>query len=149
MWGNRRNIAKSIDYWGNWIRQHKKTLAYKGKNNTVVYTPHGYAHILMGPGKKSKVYKFAEKVLGNRALTLTCCESEDEEAKKFSKRTAYVETGVNLADLSTSLDGIKPVKNDRFTVFTLGRACVQKQPQLFNKIAELVPDAVRKESRCR
>lgn len=48
---------------------------------------------------------------------------------------------MNLADLSASLDGIKPVKNDRFTVFTLGRACVQKQPQLFNKIAELVPDA--------
>lgn len=85
-------------------------LAYKEKNNTVVYTPHGYAHILMGAGKKSKVYKFAEKVLGNRALTLTCCESEDEEAKKFSKRTAYVETGVNLADLSASLDGITPVK---------------------------------------
>lgn len=116
-------------------------LAYKGKNNTVVYTPHGYAHILMGPGKKSKVYKFAEKILGNRALTLTCCESEDEEAKKFSKRTAYVETGVNLADLSASLDGIKPVKNDKFTVFTLGRACVQKQPFLFNKIAGLVPEA--------
>ena len=116
-------------------------LAYKGKNNTVVYTPHGYAHILMGSGKKSKVYKFAEKVLGNRALTLTCCESEDEEAKKFSKRTAYVETGVNLADLSASLDGIKPVKNDKFTVFTLGRACVQKQPFLFNKIAGLVPEA--------
>ena len=116
-------------------------LAYKGKNNTVVYTPHGYAHILMGPGKRSKVYKFAEKILGNRALTLTCCESEDEEAKKFSKRTAYVETGVNLADLSASLDGIKPVKNDKFTVFTLGRACVQKQPFLFNKIAGLVPEA--------
>lgn len=116
-------------------------LAYKGKNNTVVYTPHGYAHILMGPGKRSKVYKFAEKILGNRALTLTCCESEDEEAKKFSKRTAYVETSVNLADLSASLDGIKPVKNDKFTVFTLGRACVQKQPFLFNKIAGLVPEA--------
>ena len=101
----------------------------------------GYAHILMGPGKKSKIYKFAEKVLGNKALTLTCCESEDEEAKKFSRRTAYVETGVNLADLSASLDGIEPVKNDKFTVFTLGRACVQKQPQLFNKIAELVPEA--------
>lgn len=114
-------------------------IAYSGKNNTVVYTPHGYAHILMGPGKKSTVYKFAEKVLGNRALTLTCCESEDEEAKKFSKRTAYIETGVNLTELSASLDGIKAVKNDKFTVFTLGRACVQKQPQLFNRIAELVP----------
>lgn len=116
-------------------------LAYKGKNNTVVYTPHGYAHILMGHGKKSLIYKMAEKILGNRALTLTCCESEDEEAKKFSKRTAYIETGVNLADLSASLDGIEPIKSDKFTVFTLGRACVQKQPQLFNRIAELVPEA--------
>lgn len=116
-------------------------LAYKGKNNTVVYTPHGYAHILMGPGKKSLIYKTAEKILGNRALTLTCCESEDEEAKKFSRRTAYIETGVNLADLSASLDEIEPVKSDKFTVFTLGRACVQKQPQLFNRIAELVPEA--------
>lgn len=116
-------------------------IAYKGRNNTVVYTPHGYAHILMGTGKKSKIYKFAEKILGNRALTLTCCQSEDEEAKKFSKRTAYIETGVNLADLSASLDGIKPIKNDKFTVFTLGRACVQKQPALFNRIAELVPEA--------
>ena len=91
--------------------------------------------------KKSLFYKTAEKILGNRALTLTCCESEDEEAKKFSKRTAYIETGVNLADLSDSLDGIEPIKSDKFTVFTLGRACVQKQPQLFNRIAELVPEA--------
>lgn len=116
-------------------------LAYKGKNNIVIYTPHGYAHILMGPGKKSEIYRFAEMFLGNKAFTLICCESEDEEAKKFSKRTAYVETGVNLEDLSESLDGIEPIKSDKFTVFTLGRACVQKQPQLFNQIAELVPEA--------
>lgn len=117
-------------------------LAYSGKHNTVVYTPHGYAHVLMGQGKKSKLYFTMEKILGKRnAITLTCCESEDEEAKKFSKRTAYIETGVNLEDLSNSLDGIEPVKNQKFTVFTLGRACVQKQPDIFNKIAELVPKA--------
>ena len=107
----------------------------------MIYTPHGYAHILMGPGLKSNVYQFAEKLLGNCAITLTCCESEDEEAKKFSKRTAYIETGVNLKDLSAALDGIEPVKNDKFTVFSLGRICVQKQPQVFNRIAELVPEA--------
>lgn len=117
-------------------------LAYKGKNNTVVYTPHGYAHILMGPGKKSTMYKWMEKILGKtNSMTLTCCESEDEVAKTLCKRTAYIETGVNLADLSASLDGIEPVHNDKFTVFTLGRACVQKQPQIFNRIAELVPEA--------
>lgn len=118
-------------------------LAFKGKNNTVVYTPHGYAHILMGGGMKCKIYGIMEAVLGriSNAITLTCCESEDEVAKGLTRRTAYIETGVNLADLSSSLDGIEPVKNEKFTVFTLGRACTQKQPQLFNRIAELVPEA--------
>ncbi len=117
-------------------------LAYKGVNNTVVYTPHGYAHILLGSGKKCFVYKMAERILGKKnAITLTCCESEDKVAKTLCRRTAYIETGVNLADLSASLDGIEPVKNEKFTVFTLGRVCVQKQPQLFNEIAKLVPEA--------
>ena len=117
-------------------------LAYKGKYNMVVYTPHGYAHILMGTGIKSFIYKKMEKVLGRaNCMTLTCCESEDEIAKTLCKKTAYIETGVNLDELSDSLDGVKPIENERFTVFTLGRACIQKQPQLFNKIAELVPEA--------
>lgn len=117
-------------------------IAFKGKNNTVVYTPHGYAHILMGSGMKSKMYELIEKILGKtNAITLTCCESEDDVARSLCKKTAYIETGVNLSDLSASLDGIKPIENEKFTVFTLGRACVQKQPQLFNRIAELVPEA--------
>ena len=74
-------------------------------------------------------------------LHLLAVKAKMKKQRSFPKRTAYVETGVNLADLSASLDGIKPVKNDKFTVFTLGRACVQKQPQLFNRIAELVPNA--------
>ena len=117
-------------------------LAFNGKNNALIYTPHGYAHILMGPGIKSLVYKLIEKILGKRnCITLTCCESEDEVAKSLCNQTAYIETGVNLKDLGETLDGIEPVKNDKFTVFTLGRACVQKQPALFNQIAKLVPDA--------
>lgn len=117
-------------------------LAFSGKNNTIIYTPHGYAHILMGSGKKSIMYGFIEKVLGKKnCITLTCCESEDEVAMTLCKRTAYIETGVNLSDLSTSLDAIEPFKNEKFTVFTLGRICIQKQPQLFNRIAELVPEA--------
>lgn len=117
-------------------------LAFRGENNTVIYTPHGYAHILLGPGKKSVMFKCMEKILGKtNSMTLTCSESENEVAKTFCKRTAYIETGVNLSDLSATLDGIQPVRNEKFTVLTLGRACVQKQPWLFNRIAELVPEA--------
>lgn len=116
---------------------------FNEKNNTVVYTPHGYAHILMGNGVKCKMYGIMEAILGriSNAITLTCCESEDKVAKGLTKRTAYIETGVNLDDLSASLDGIEPVKNEKFTIFTLGRVCTQKRPQLFNRIAELVPEA--------
>ena len=118
-------------------------LAFKGKNNTIIYTPHGYAHILMGLGKKSFIYKAMETFLGHisNAITLTCCESEDEVAQTLCKRTTYIETGINLEELSASLDEIAPVKNKEFTVFTLGRVCVQKQPLLFNEIAKLVPEA--------
>lgn len=117
-------------------------LAFKGKNNTVIYTPHGYAHILMGPGMKSNIYKFLEIILGKKnCITLTCCESEDEVAKTLCKKTAFIETGVNLKDLGETLDSIEPEKNEKFTVFTLGRVCVQKQPELFNRIAQLVPEA--------
>ena len=117
-------------------------LAFNGKKSTVIYTPHGYAHILMGPGIKSRAYKLMEQILGKRnCLTLTCCESEDEVAKSLCRKTAYIETGVNLQDLSASLDGIEPIKSAKFTVFSLGRICIQKQPQVFNRIAELVPEA--------
>lgn len=119
-------------------------IAFKGKHNTVVYTPHGYSFVLMGQKGSLKMwmYKQMEKILGKKnCITLTCCESEDEIAKTVSKRTAYIETGVNVEDLSASLDGIQPIRNERFTVYTLGRICVQKQPELFNRIAELVPEA--------
>lgn len=117
-------------------------IAFADKNN-VIYTPHGYSFILMGNNtKKGKAYELMEKILGKtKAMTLTCCKSEDEVAKKICKKTAYIETGVNLNDLSESLNNISPKKNKRFTVYTLGRICTQKQPEIFNKIAELVPEA--------
>jgi glycosyltransferase involved in cell wall biosynthesis len=118
-------------------------IAFNGKNNIVIYTPHGYNYLMVGKDTiKGKFYKTLEFILGKRnCMTLTCCESEDKEAKRFSDKTKYIETGVNISDLNKSLEGIEPIKNDRFTVFTLGRICLQKQPKLFNEIALLVPEA--------
>lgn len=117
-------------------------IAYGRKNNVVVYTPHGYAHILLGKGFKSRIYELVEKSLGKtNSITLTCTKSENKIAKKLCKKTHYIETGVNLEELLPLLEGNKPTKNEKFTVFTVGRVCVQKQPVLFNRIAELVPEA--------
>ncbi len=118
-------------------------IAFRGSQIPVVYTPHGYAHILMGKkGLKLQLYKIMESVLGKiDCITLTCCKSEDDVAKSLTKRTAYIETGVNVEDLSYTLKDIPAKQMNQFTVYTLGRTCVQKQPELFNEIATLVPDA--------
>lgn len=137
-----RNIQPDIIHLHSSIAGGIGRLAFKGKDNTILYTPHGYAHILMGSCKKSKLYKLMEQILGKRkCITLTCCESENEVAKTLCKRTAYIETGVNLKDFGEVLDGIVVEKKNKFTVFTLGRVCIQKQPALFNRIAQLVPEA--------
>ena len=117
-------------------------IAFNGNSNKVIYTPHGYSFILMGGGLKSKIMYIAEWILGKRnATTLVCTPSEEDVAKKITRKTAYIETGVNIRELEYALNDVKPIKNKRFTVYTLGRVCYQKQPKLFNQIAELVPEA--------
>lgn len=117
-------------------------LAFGGKKNTVVYTPHGYAFILMGSGWKSGIYRMAEHILGRMNFTtLTCCESEDRVARTLCKRTAYIETGLDLDAMDTALAGIEPARNGCFTVAAVGRLCTQKQPQIFNQIARMLPEA--------
>lgn len=119
-------------------------LAFKNSEIPVVYTPHGYSFILMRSSVKTKAYKLMEKILGNisNSITLTCSESEDEVAGKLTKRHTYIETGIDLKRLSQSLSKIEAQDNkEKFTVFTLGRITGQKQPEVFNKIALLVPEA--------
>lgn len=118
-------------------------IAFKNITKSVVYTPHGYAHILMGKGLKSHFYKLSEKILGRyqNVTTLTCCESEDIEAAKFTKKHSYIETGIQVEDFKSLTEKIFARKNHKFTVYTLGRICKQKQPKLFNEIAKLVPEA--------
>lgn len=114
-------------------------LAFWGRRS-LVYTPHGYAFLLLGPSWKNALFLAAERLLGRSGgVTLALCESEEEVARTLSKRVCCIETGLDLAEL----DAIRPAaaRDGRFTVATLGRACPQKRPELFDQIARLVPEA--------
>lgn len=143
--GIKRNVNPDIIHLHSSIAGGVGRLVYKTcEDYKLVYTPHGYAHILMGKFNtmRCRVFKLMELLLGKRnCITLTCCESEDDEAKKLTRRTTYVETGINLKDFQETIDPIQPEKTGMFTVYTMGRICTQKQPDLFNHIAELVPEA--------
>ena len=116
-------------------------VAFDRRRRPLVYTPHGYAHVLLGGGPKSIAFHAVEKMLGDRALTLNCCEGEDEVAATLGRDHTWIETGLDVAALDRALAGVKPRSFDRFTVFSIGKAYVQKQPWLFNRVAELVPEA--------
>ncbi len=117
-------------------------LAFDGRKYKIVYTPHGYSFVLMGRGIKSTLFFGLEWILGKKkAITLVCTPSEERIAKKLTNNTCYIETGVDVDCFSEMLKGIEVPQNKRFTVYTLGRVCHQKKPAIFNKIAELVPEA--------
>ena len=64
---------------------------------------------------------------------------ENQETLKLTRRAIYVNNGINMSELQEIIDKTEKVQHP-FTVYTLGRICYQKNPTLFNAIAEALPD---------
>lgn len=62
-----------------------------------------------------------------------------QETLKLTQHATYVNNGINMAELKEIVDRTDKVEHP-FTVYTLGRICYQKNPTMFNAIAELLPD---------
>ena len=115
--------------------------AFNGNKIPMFYTPHGYS-FLMEDCKPMKriIYKMVESVCAKRnCTTISCSVGEHQETLKLTKRAVYVNNGINMAELQDIMDKTEKVEHP-FTVFTLGRICYQKNPTLFNEIAEKLPD---------
>ena len=105
------------------------------------YTPHGYSFLMenCNPTKR-RVFKLIESVCAKRnCTTISCSVGEHQETLKITKNAAYVNNGINMEELQEIVDQTEKVMHP-FTVFTLGRICYQKNPTLFNTIAESLPD---------
>ena len=116
-------------------------IAFNGKNVPLFYTPHGYSFLMENyKPMKRQIFHMIERVMAKRdCTTISCSPGEHEETLKLTKRAEYVNNGINIADLDKMLGKVKK-KEHPFTVFTLGRICYQKNPRLFNEIAEAMPD---------
>ncbi|MCD8305565.1 MAG: glycosyltransferase [Prevotella sp.] len=108
---------------------------------SVFYTPHGYS-FLSGNGSSLKrlLYKSLEWLSAFRyAKTIACSKGEYEEAKKLSKNCTYVNNGINTTELRSYVRLFRRPESP-VRVCTSGRILLQKNPALFNKIAESLPD---------
>lgn len=89
---------------------------------------------------KRRMFKLIESVCAKRnCTTISCSVGEHQESLKLTKHATYVNNGINMAELQEIIDKTEKVEHS-FTVYTLGRICYQKNPTLFNEIAESLPD---------
>lgn len=116
-------------------------IAFNGKDVPLFYTPHGYSFLMENykPAKRM-MFKAIETVFAKRnCTTISCSPGEYQESLKLTKKATYVNNGINTVELDRMLSKVEKIDHP-FTVFTLGRICYQKNPALFNSIAEAMSE---------
>lgn len=111
------------------------------KDYKMMYTPHGYSFLMQDARLiMRKAYRLIEKICGRKkCLTVACGRGEWQESLSVCKDSTFISNGVDTKLIDTILkDDVK--KDEKFRVFTVGRVEFQKNPELFNEIAELLPN---------
>ena len=117
-------------------------LALDGRKIPMFYTPHGYSFLMQNQNSlKRKLYRLIEGACAKRpCMTISCSVGEHEETLKLTKKATYVNNGVNISELQNVIKEEWEKNDHPFTVFTLGRICYQKGPEVFNEVAKALPD---------
>lgn len=117
-------------------------IAFNGRKIPVFYTPHGYSFLMLNQSLGRRIiYRAVERLLSRRkCMTISCSEGEHQESLKLTKNAVCVNNGINVAELQGLIESTDSIQDSPFTVFTLGRICYQKNPALFNRVAEAMPD---------
>ena len=118
--------------------------AANGRKIKMLYNPHGFSFLMQNSSKlKRKIYYFIEKIAALRKCTIVgCSKGEYEEALKLTKNAININNGIDI----NNLDAIVKNSNKReldvnnLKICTIGRIGFQKNPELFNQIAESFPD---------
>lgn len=115
--------------------------AFNGRRVPLYYTPHGYSFLMASYGKtKRMLFRGIEAICAKRyCTTISCSKGEHQETLKLTTRATYIDNGINCEKLEKMLTDVE-MKHHSFTVFTLGRICYQKNPKMFNEVAELLPE---------
>lgn len=121
--------------------------AINKKGIKVFYTPHGYSFFKKDDSRlKRNMYKAIEKVAATynkNCTTIACSEGEYNQAKRLSRNCQYVNNGINTEHIDRYIkvnQWDKEIKNRKMKIGAIGRIDTQKNPKLFNEIAERFPD---------
>lgn len=118
--------------------------AGNGKKVKMLYNPHGFSFLMKNSSKiKRLMYWWIEKISTIRKCTIVgCSQGEYEEALKLSKNSICINNGVNVEKLEKETADFKEKEIDfnNLKICTSGRIGYQKNPKLFNEIAQAFPN---------
>lgn len=118
--------------------------AANGKKVKMLYNPHGFSFLMKDSSKiKRAIYWLIEKLGALRPCTIVgCSQGEYEEALKLSKNSICISNGINIEKIEEETKNLKPKEIDfsNLKICTSGRIGYQKNPAMFNKIAENFPN---------
>jgi len=106
-------------------------------NKKIFYTPHSYSFITDKKlrNTKFKIIEILLSKINKKCKVIACSKSEYKETLKFNKNVVYVNNSINSKELSTYNTDKKEL-----TICTCGRIDHQKNPRLFNALAETFPN---------
>ena len=120
-------------------------LAVNGNKIKMFYNPHGFSFLKKDDSKlKRGIYWTIEKLtacINGKCVIVGCSKGEYKEAKKLNKRAICINNGIDIKKLAMETDDIKlkGIDYENLKICTIGRIGYQKNPEMFNKIAESFP----------
>ncbi|MBE6127983.1 MAG: glycosyltransferase family 4 protein [Erysipelotrichaceae bacterium] len=105
------------------------------------YTPHGYLFLSEDHNVLSRsLFRMNEQSCARtNCTTVAVSKGEYAETLAFTDNAVYINNGVNLVEIDHSIKDEVNTEHP-LTVFTTGLINPQKNPDLFNEIADAMPD---------
>lgn len=115
-----------------------------GNKIKLLYNPHGFSFLMQDNSRiKRRFYWLIEKVSTIKKCTIIgCSEGEYKEALKLTQNAICIDNGINIEELDKVTKDLKKHETDinDLKICTSGRIGYQKNPELFNKIAQSFPN---------
>lgn len=110
------------------------------KKSKVLYNPHGFAFLKEDESNvKKKIYKALEYIAAKKCgIIVGVSKGEYEEALKLSNRSYLINNGIDTKALNELSE--KDINTNELKICTIGRISYQKDPKMFNNIAERFPN---------
>ena len=121
-------------------------IAANGKKIKMFYNPHGFSFLKQDDSKfKRIVYWWIEKItaiINKKCTIIGCSYGEYEEAKKLNKNSICINNGIDIEKMNELTKDLteRTIDYNNLKICTIGRIGYQKNPKLFNEIAEAFPN---------